>query len=187
MLHQVIIRKSVPYQTSHLSKNQHSPSYTSQTPGHHSWQLPLPHSPLSFIPTENILLFSPSPLPSLKAKPCVSFSRTRNNLTGFQESILARIQSVLPIVANVIFWKHKLMSFHCLKLGFCVCVCPLNKSLILQSWSGVGLSANFNSHPSPLLIKHQECEPSFTTLPNRFFLILCLWIWLISPRALWIL
>lgn len=186
MLDQVIIRKPVPYQTSHLSKNQHSPSYTSQIPGHHSWQLPLPHSPLSFIPTEDILLFFPSPLPSLKAKLRVFFSRTRNSLAGLQESILARFQSVLHTVANDSFRKHTFMSFHCLKLGF-LCVCTLNKSLILQSRSGVSLSASFNSHPSPLLIKPQEREPSFTTLPNRLLIILCLWIWLISSRSLWIL
>lgn len=118
MLDQVIIRKPVLSQTSHLSKNQHSLIYTSQKPGHHSWQLPLPHSPLSFIPTENMLLYFPSLLPSLEAKPWVSFSRARNSVVGVQESILTIFQSLLCMVARIIFWKHKFMSFHCLKLGF---------------------------------------------------------------------
>ena len=152
MLDQVIIRKPVLSQTSHLSKNQHSLIYTSQKPGHHSWQLPLPHSPLSFIPTENMLLYFPSLLPSLEAKPWVSFSRARNSVVGVQESILTIFQSLLCMVARIIFWKHKFMSFHCLKLGFFLCT--LNTSLILQSWSGVCLPI-CQLQFTPLSLAHQ--------------------------------
>lgn len=104
------------------------------------------------------------------------FLQDRHTLAGFQESLLARIQSVLHIVAKVIFWKHKLM-FHCSKLGF-FCLCALNKSLILQSQ----LQFCQLQFAPPVPIQHPERELSFTTLPHRFLIILC--VWLISRIAL---
>lgn len=38
-----------------------------------------------------------------------------------------------------------------------------------------------------LIIKHQEHKTSFTMLPNRLLVTLCLWIWFISFTALGIL